>query len=87
MLQQALIADGRHDVASSVAELEAYEPCSCGDSFCSSFYTGPRPEREWGPDHENLVFDIPNGMLVLDVVEVIRFVEVLDRPDLGWAKP
>ena len=33
------------------------------------------------------MFDLDGGMLVLDVVEgAIRFVEVLDRPDLGWLK-
>ena len=45
--------------------------------------TGP----ELGPDHENLVYDLDGGMLVLDAVEgSIRFVEVLDRPDLGRLK-
>ena len=48
---------------------------------------GPRPNGAWGPDHDNLVFDLDGGMLVPDVVDgVIRFVEVLDRPNLGWAK-
>ena len=85
LLLVALVADGRPDLADSIEELEAREPCSCGDAFCTSFYTGPRPDGAWGPDHENLVYDFAGGMLVLDVVEgVIRYVEVLDRPDLGW---
>ena len=74
-------------MANSVDELRAFESCGCDDKFCTSFYTGPRPDRSWGPDHESLVYVLDGGMLVLDVVEgAIRFVEVLDRSDLGWPK-
>lgn len=87
LLHAALVADDRIDLADSVEELEAYEPCGCGVRACTSFYTGPRPDGSWGQDHDNLVYDIGRGMLVVDVVAgAIRFVEVLDRPDLGWVK-
>ena len=59
--------------------------CSCNDDFCSSFYTGARPTGSWSDegDHENVVPDASVGMVVLDVVDgVIRYVEVLDRPDV-----
>ena len=83
VLHASLVADGRFDLVDTVEELEAQEPRSCGDAFCTSCYTGPRPDGRWGPDHENLVYDLAEGMLVLDVVDgVIRFVEVLDRPTL-----
>ena len=68
-LHAALVADGRIDLANTVDELQAFEPCGCGDKFCTSFYTGPRPDRSWGPDHESLVYVLDGGMLVLDVVE------------------
>ena len=85
LLKMALAADGHDELADLVDGLEAHEPCSCGDAFGTSFYTGPRPRAGWGPDHVNLVYDFDPGMIVLDVVEgAIRFVEVLDRPDLGW---
>jgi hypothetical protein len=87
LLHAALVADGRLDLADSVEELEAHAACGCGDAFCTSFYTGPRPDGAWGPDHENLVYDLAGGMLILDVVDgTIRYVEVLHRPDLGWVK-
>ena len=87
LLIDALRADGLVDLADSVRELNVHEPCSCGDEFCTCFYTGPRPDCRWGPDHRNLVYDFARGMIVLDVVEdANRFVEVLDRPDLGWRR-
>ena len=77
LLPAALVADGRTELANSVGELEAFETCGCGDKFCTSFYIGPRPDRSWGPGHENLLYDLDGGMLVLDVVEgSIRFVEL-----------
>ena len=69
LLQAALVADGRIDLANSVDELQAFELRGCGDKFCTSFYTGPRPDRSWGPTHEILVYYLDEGMLVLDVVE------------------
>ena len=87
LLIDALGADGLVDLADSFRELKVHEPCSCGDEFCTSFYTGPRPDGPWGPGHRNLVYDFDPGMIVLDIVDdAIRFIEVLDRPDLGWRK-
>jgi hypothetical protein len=53
LLHAALVADGRLDLADSVEEL-AHAACGRGDAFCTSFYTGLRPDGAWGPDHENL---------------------------------
>ena len=41
-LHAALVADGRIDLANTVDELQAFEPCGCDDKFCTSFYTGPQ---------------------------------------------
>lgn len=82
-LREALIRNGNIELASQVAEVCIVELCSCGDDFCSSFYTGPRPAGSWGAGHENVVPDMKTGTLVLDVVDgVVRYVEVLDRPDV-----
>lgn len=57
--------------------------CGCGDSFCSSFYTGPKPNGPWGPGARNVVLQPRTGDVILDVVDGrIRFVEVLDRKDV-----
>jgi hypothetical protein len=80
-LVEALQAEGRNELARQVGELEVHELCGCGDSFCQSFYTAPRPEGAYGPGHRCLPLDAPwSGMLVLDLVAgQIVYVEVLDR--------
>ena len=64
LLRAALVADGRLDLADSIEGLEAHAACSCGDAFCTSFYTGPRPDGAWGPDHENLVYVLAGGIFI-----------------------
>jgi len=60
------------------------EGCCCGDDFCASFYTQPKPKGAYGPGHETLLLVTgPPGMLMLDVVDgLISFIEVLYRPDV-----
>jgi hypothetical protein len=82
-LQLGLREVGRDDLAAQVDALQIHDVCGCEDGFCTSFYTGPRPQGGWAPGHENVLPDVPSGMVVLDVVDgEIRFVEVLDRGDL-----
>ncbi len=83
-LERALKIDGHLDLATQVKELTVLEDCGCGDSFCQSFYTAPKPEGSYGPGHSNLLLEPPwPGWLILDVVDGrIMFVEVLHRPPL-----
>jgi hypothetical protein len=83
-LRQALLAEGEGKLAASVDSLSVVEPCGCGDDFCQSFYTRPRPDGAYGPDHRNISLNPPwPGMLILDVVhDEIAFVEILQRPEL-----
>lgn len=61
--------------------LTVHDLCGCGDSFCQSFYTAPKPNGAYGPGHSNVPLIPPwPGMLVLDIVDgQIKYVEVLDR--------
>lgn len=81
-LRDALLAEP--DLASTIAALEVVEHCGCGDDFCQSFYTAPKPDGAYGAGHRNVVLDAPwAGMLILDVVhDEIVCVEVLDREPL-----
>ena len=82
-METALKTGDRPDLASQVGSLRIVELCGCGDDFCASFYTGPKPDAGWGSGHENVIPSVEEGMLVLDVVDgVIRFVEVLHRDDV-----
>lgn len=73
-VREALVAMGHAELAPQVRQLEVTYRCRCGDAFCTSFYTGPPPEGAWPADHQNIPLDVVNGE--------IRFVEVLDRPEL-----
>jgi len=66
-----------------VVQLTIVDRCRCGDDFCSSFYTLPKPEGHYGPSHRCLDLDAAEGMLLVDVVAgKIAHVEVLNRSDI-----
>lgn len=82
-LEFVLNAMGHPELASQIDQLEVTYRCRCGDAFCTSFYTGPPPDGAWRAVHKNIPLDVDHGMVILDVVDgQIRFVEVLDRPEL-----
>lgn len=82
-LAEALRFEDGAELADQVSELWITAVCGCGDDFCASFYTGPRPEGSRGPQHRNVTPETATGMVILDVVDGrIRYVEVLDRDDL-----
>jgi hypothetical protein len=82
-LQQLLEEMGEAYLASQVERLKIVDRCRCGDDFCASFYTQPKPKGAYGPGHRNVVLDPDKGMLILDVVDgVIAQVEILHRNDI-----
>jgi hypothetical protein len=82
-LEQLLAKAGKPELAAQIPGLVIVDRCRCGDNFCSSFYTQPKPEGRWGPDHDCLDLDAEEGMVVLDVVAgTIAQVEVLNRDDV-----
>ena len=82
-LQELLINTGENDLASQVSGLRIVDRCRCGDDFCASFYTQPKPEGAYGPGHRNVALAPAEGMLILDAVDgVIAHVEVLYRNDI-----
>jgi len=67
------------------AGLRLVDRCRCGDDFCSTFYSEPKPNGTWGSlgRHENLTLAPEQGMIILDIVDGrIVCVEVLDREDV-----
>jgi hypothetical protein len=79
-----LNAEKEPDLAVCAHDLRIVAPCGCGDDFCQSFYTAPRPKGAYGPGHRNIVLLPTHGMIVLDVVhDRIMFVEVLHHPPLS----
>lgn len=82
-LEELLQRQGKFDLAAQVSTLTVIDRCRCGDDFCSSFYTQPKPQPSYGPGLDSFDLDAETGMVVLDVVAgVIVHVEVLNRDDI-----
>lgn len=82
-LRQLLIEKGEPELAAQVPGLMIFDRCRCGDDFCATFYTRPKPHGSFGPGHRNVALTPEEGMLILDVIAgEIACVEVLDRSDV-----
>jgi len=82
-LRRLLEEHGEPEFAAQVPGLMIFDRCRCGDDFCSTFYTQPKPKGGYGPGHRNVRLMLEEGMLILDVVAgEIPCVEVLDRKDV-----
>jgi hypothetical protein len=82
-LQQLLTEKGEPELAAQVPGLMILDRCRCGDDFCATFYTRPKPQGSFGSGHRNVALTPEKGMLILDVVAgEIACVEVLDRAEV-----
>jgi hypothetical protein len=79
-LEELLRDKGEAELADQVSELKLVDRCRCGDDFCATMYTQPKPRRRYGPDHHAMDLDANTGMIILDVVErKIVSIEILYR--------
>jgi hypothetical protein len=82
-LRILLINDNQNELASQI-EMLHIDRCRCGDDFCATFYTAPKPKGAWGAQHETIPLDCEGGYLNLDVVDgKIVSIEVLYRDRFG----
>jgi hypothetical protein len=82
-LEQLLREHGELELAAQVPTLAIVDRCRCGDHFCASFYTLPKPEGAYGPDLRTLDLDAARGTVILDIVSsLIAHVEVLNRDEV-----
>jgi hypothetical protein len=82
-LECLLQTAGEEALAKQVSVLRIVERCQCGDDFCASMYTVPKPKGAWGPSHRNIAPAARYGMIVLDVVDdKIAMIEVLGRSEI-----
>jgi hypothetical protein len=66
-----------------VMALRIFDRCRCGEPFCATFYTAPRPGKGRGTIHTSVDLDSKAGTIVLDLVDgKIVSVEVLNRDDI-----
>lgn len=67
-------------LADSIELLAIVDRCRCGDDFCATFYTAPRPAGSYGASHRCIDLEADDGILVVDVEhERVVCVEVLFR--------
>ena len=82
-LEGLLRVEGEGALAKQVASLRIVERCQCGDDFCATMYTIPKPKGAWGPSHRNVLPEAESGMIIVDVVdEKIAEIEVLYRDEI-----
>ena len=82
-LHRLLVAAGHPDLFNQVDELQIVDRCRCGDDFCATFYTQPKPTGSYGSRHRCIELEPEAGVIILDVVnEAIACVEVLYRDDV-----
>ncbi len=82
-LQELLSKQGEPSLARRVPGLTVVDRCRCGDDFCGTFYTLPKPRGAYPSGHRNVSLEPDRGMLILDVrEEMIAAVEVLYRDEI-----
>lgn len=76
---EVVVEAGDPHLARKLDALTVAESCGCGDAFCASFYTGPRPRNGWSDEGSHRTVTGSNQGLVfaMDVVDdTIRYVEI-----------
>lgn len=71
------------DLVEQIPQLQLVGRCDCGDDFCATLYTAPKPKKAYGANHETLSLDPSIGMIIIDLVDRnIVCVEILWREDI-----
>lgn len=82
-LEVLLRNEGHNGLVMQVPDLKLVDRCRCGDDFCSTMYTQPKPNKGYGPTHRNIPLCPRKGMIILDVVEDrIACIEILYRDEI-----
>jgi hypothetical protein len=85
-LERLLIQANENALSAQVHTLTIVDRCRCGDDFCATLYSEPRPQGSYGPNHRNVELNPAEGMIILDVVGTkIACVEVLYRDEIRKA--
>jgi len=82
-LKTLLIQEKELALAEQVSKLQIVDRCRCGDDFCATFYTKPRPKKSYGTGHRSIMLEPKDGILILDVENNnISCIEVLYRDEI-----
>jgi|ERR1700675_3178882 len=82
-LEQLLRVSSEHALAEQIPGLRVLDRCRCGDDFCATFYTRPKPKGPYGPGSRTVALEPNTGYLIVDVVDgSVATVEVLYRDEI-----
>ncbi len=82
-LTALLSSQHERDLAEQVPRLRLVDRCRCGDDFCATLYTAPKPKGAYGLNHESLSLNPSSGQLILDLVDrKIVCIEILFQEDI-----
>jgi hypothetical protein len=82
-LEQLLRVSGKPALAEQIAGLRVLDRSRCGDDFCATFYTQPKPKGSDGPGLQTVALEPITGHLIIDVVGgAVAQIEVLYRQTL-----
>lgn len=85
-LEASLLRDQEATLAAQIVNLPIREPCRCGDSSCSGFFTAQRPQTLWRVGRKVVTPAMSQGMVILEVTDgMIMFVGVLECDALRQA--
>ena len=81
-LERLLIQANEITLSTQVHTLTIVDRCHCGDDFCATLYTEPRP-KGYGRNHRNVELSPAERMVILNIVGTkIASVEVLYRDEI-----
>ncbi len=81
-LARLLRKNNEKDLVKHIPRLRLVDRCRCGDDFCATLYTAPKPKGAYGPNHERIFLNPSSGQLILDLLErKIVCIEILFRED------
>lgn len=81
-----MLRDQEATLAAQIINLPIREPCRCGDSSCSGFFTAQRPQTLWRVGRKVVTPAMSQGMVILEVTDgMIMFVGVLECDALRQA--
>ena len=81
-LARLLRKNNENDLVKQIPRLRLVDRCRCGDDFCATLYTAPKPKGAYGPNHESISLNPSSGQLILDLLErKIVCIEILFRED------
>ena len=81
-LARLLSKNNEKDLVKQIPRLRLVDRSRCGDDFCATLYTAPKPKGAYGPNHESISLNPSSGQLILDLLErKIVCIEILFRED------